>query len=96
MFNAVLGPGWISEHNTWTNVKMARRRDAACSHNLFGFRLGTLKYFMETVIEIAPDAAWTTPELEASVLNKLHPLSPSVLKNNWEFSCHLGPKEKHC
>lgn len=76
---------------------MARRRNAACSDdNLFGFKLGTLKYFMETVTEIAPDAACTGPELEVSVLNKLHPLSPSVLKSNWEFSCHLGTKKKHC
>lgn len=53
---------------------MARRRNAACSDdNLFRFKLGTLKYFTETVTEIAPDAAWTSPELEVSVLNKLHP-----------------------
>lgn len=76
---------------------MARRRNAACSdNNLFGFESGTLKYFTETVIEIAPDAAWTMPELEVSVLNKLHPLSPFVLKSNREFSCHLGTKEEHC
>lgn len=86
--------GFLS-HNTWINVKMARRKNAACSdNNLFGFKLGTLKYFMETVTEIAPDAAWTTPELELSELNKLHPLS--ILKSNREFSCHLGTKEKHC
>lgn len=87
--------GFLS-HNTWINVKMARRRNAACSdNNLFGFKLGTLKYFMETVTEITPDAAWTTPELELSELNKLHPLSPSLLKSNREFSCHLGTKKKH-
>lgn len=88
--------GFLS-HNTWINVKMARRRNAACSdNNLFGFKLGTLKYFMETVTEITPDAAWTAPELELSELNKLHPLSPSLLKSNREFSCHLGTKKKHC
>lgn len=72
--------GFLS-HNIWINVKMARRRNAACSdNNLFGFKLGTLKYFMETVTEITPDAAWITPELELSELNKLCPLSPSLLK----------------
>lgn len=33
------------------------------------------------------------------MLNKLHPLLPSILKGGWvrlleEFSCHLGAKEK--
>lgn len=54
---------------------MARRRNAACSDdNLFGFKLGTLKYFMKTTSEIVPEAAWTTLDLELSVLNKLHSL----------------------
>lgn len=77
--------GFLS-HNIWINVKMARRRNAACSdNNLFGFKLGTLKYIMGTVTDIAPDAAWTTPELEVSVLNKLT-LYLSVLKSHCFWS----------
>lgn len=53
---------------------MARRRNAACSDdNLFGFKLGTLKYFMETVTEIAPEAAWTRPELEVKCTEQTPP-----------------------
>lgn len=66
-FNAVLGPGWISEpYSIRINVKMARRRTASCGEdNLFAFKLGTLKYFTKTTKEIAPAAAWTIPRAGA-------------------------------
>ena len=56
------------------NVKTARRRTASCSKdNLFAFQLGTLKYLMKTVKEIAPAATWTIPRARAQYAEQTPP-----------------------